>query len=181
MATQLPHIIPVPPAAVSRLLARFDRNQLAGFISVAIDLLDIADDDHEDVPDFRSRSDGAPGDPADAEPDDDAKGDTAWSEHHTRGRHKLVDRGSFHHEPVMRADGHGIAQEDDEEDDADMGVEDDPRGFDAEEDFGGEERGELTSPETINQGRGAIRPIDDEGDSWIVPVTLNPLGAENDR
>jgi hypothetical protein len=31
-----------PPAAISRLLARFDREQLAGFIEVAIDLLDVA-------------------------------------------------------------------------------------------------------------------------------------------
>ncbi len=37
--------IPPPPAAVSRVLATFDRDQLAGFITVAIDLLDLADGD----------------------------------------------------------------------------------------------------------------------------------------
>lgn len=38
---------PIPPAAVSRVLATFDRDQLAGFIAVAIDLLDLADGDTE--------------------------------------------------------------------------------------------------------------------------------------
>jgi hypothetical protein len=33
---------PVPPAAISRVLARLDREQLAGFIEVAIELLDVA-------------------------------------------------------------------------------------------------------------------------------------------
>ena len=74
----------VPPAAVSRVLASFDRDQLAGFITVALDLLDLADD-HEDVADFRPRKDGLPGDPADAEPDDDGKGDVSWPEWQTRG------------------------------------------------------------------------------------------------
>lgn len=36
---------PIPPAAVSRVLATFDRDQLASFIAVAIDLLDLADGD----------------------------------------------------------------------------------------------------------------------------------------
>jgi hypothetical protein len=36
---------PAPPAAVSRVLATFDRDQLASFIEVAIGLLDVADDD----------------------------------------------------------------------------------------------------------------------------------------
>ncbi len=35
----------VPPAAISRVLATFDRAQLEGFIAVAIDLLDLADGD----------------------------------------------------------------------------------------------------------------------------------------
>jgi len=35
----------VPPAAVSRLLARYSRDELAGFVAVAIDLLDAADGD----------------------------------------------------------------------------------------------------------------------------------------
>lgn len=37
--------IPAPPAAITRALARFDRDQLAGFIAVAIDLLDLAEGD----------------------------------------------------------------------------------------------------------------------------------------
>ena len=43
-------VIPVPPAAITRVLSRFDRDQLAGFITVAIDLLDVAagDPDLED-------------------------------------------------------------------------------------------------------------------------------------
>ena len=35
----------VPPAAISRVLSRFDREQLAGFVAVAIDLMDLADPD----------------------------------------------------------------------------------------------------------------------------------------
>lgn len=38
-----PAIAPMP--AVARILARFERNQLAGFIAVAIDLLDTLDGD----------------------------------------------------------------------------------------------------------------------------------------
>lgn len=41
------HFVPVPPAAVSRILFRFDRAQLGAFISVAIDLLDAADGDDD--------------------------------------------------------------------------------------------------------------------------------------
>ncbi len=37
--------IPAPPAAVSRVLSRFDRPALEGFIAVALDLLDLADGD----------------------------------------------------------------------------------------------------------------------------------------
>lgn len=39
--------IPAPPAAITRVLSRFDRDQLTGFIKVAIDLLDLADDDSD--------------------------------------------------------------------------------------------------------------------------------------
>ena len=39
------HLPPPPPAAVSRILSRFDRDQLAGFIAIAIDLLDVAEGD----------------------------------------------------------------------------------------------------------------------------------------
>lgn len=68
---QMEQFQPVPPAAVSRVLATFDRDQLAGFIAVAIDLLDFAD-----------------GDP-DVEPNGDERGDQAWIEWHTmRGSQK---------------------------------------------------------------------------------------------
>ncbi|HXG70346.1 MAG TPA: hypothetical protein VNJ04_06990 [Gemmatimonadaceae bacterium] len=40
---------PPPPAAVSRILSAFSRDQLEGFIAVALDLLDLADGD----PDFQ--------------------------------------------------------------------------------------------------------------------------------
>lgn len=46
-AIVLPNAMPVPPAAVTRLLARYSRGELAGFIAVAIDLLDLADGDHD--------------------------------------------------------------------------------------------------------------------------------------
>ena len=40
-----PPVTPVPPAAISRVLSRFDREQLAGFVAIAIDLMDLADPD----------------------------------------------------------------------------------------------------------------------------------------
>ena len=43
--------VPVPPAAIFRVLSRFDRDQLAGFITVAIDLLDLAEPDSDLEPD----------------------------------------------------------------------------------------------------------------------------------
>ena len=82
-----PTVAPMP--AVARILARFERDQLAGFIAVALDLIDTLDGD------------------ADLEDEGEAEPDDA-----------------------------------DEDDDPDMSVEDSPRGFDPEEDFGGEEAGE---------------------------------------
>lgn len=38
---------PTPPAAVSRVLSRFTRAELEGFVAVAIDLMDVADGDPE--------------------------------------------------------------------------------------------------------------------------------------
>ena len=78
-----------PMPAVARILARFEREQLAGFIAVALDLIDTLDGgpDHEDE--------------GEAEPDDT-----------------------------------------NEDDDPDTGIEDQPRGFDPESDYGGEEAGE---------------------------------------
>ena len=39
--------IPAPPAAITRVLSRFDREQLSGFITVALDLLDLAEGDSD--------------------------------------------------------------------------------------------------------------------------------------
>lgn len=83
------HFQPVLSAAVSRVLATFTREELAGFIAIAIDLLDLAEGDPDLEPngdeldgtgaedDFlpeHIRDDGWPGDPGDAE-DDDPAGD----------------------------------------------------------------------------------------------------------
>ena len=40
-----PFVTEVPPAAVMRLLSRYERKELASFVAVAIDLLDLADGD----------------------------------------------------------------------------------------------------------------------------------------
>lgn len=48
-----PLAMPIPPAAISRVLSRFDREQLAGFVAVAIDLMDLGDGD----PDFENATD----------------------------------------------------------------------------------------------------------------------------
>lgn len=42
---QHPSAPAAPPAAIARVLARFDRTEIAGFIEVAIGLLDVADGD----------------------------------------------------------------------------------------------------------------------------------------
>ena len=66
-----------PMPAVARVLAGFQRDQLASFVEVAISLLDIADPD----PDLEENG------------DDELVGDeedAAWTEHHARGRHKLA-------------------------------------------------------------------------------------------
>jgi hypothetical protein len=42
-----PAAVPAPPAAISRILAQFDRRQIECFIEVAIRLLDLADGDPE--------------------------------------------------------------------------------------------------------------------------------------
>ena len=47
---RFPAAQPVPPAAISRVLSRFDRPALEGFISVALDLLDLADGDADIEP-----------------------------------------------------------------------------------------------------------------------------------
>ena len=41
---------PPPMAAVTRILSRFDRPQIEGFISIAIELLDVLDGDNDSEP-----------------------------------------------------------------------------------------------------------------------------------
>lgn len=78
-----PGAIP-PMPAVARILARFDREQVEGFIAVALDLLDTLDRPFDpDEPDFTPRVDGKAGDPEDGEAVGD-EGDFAWSEWHHR-------------------------------------------------------------------------------------------------
>lgn len=82
-------IAPPPPAIVTHVLSRFSRDQLAGFITVAIDLLDLADSDadlepngdeldgdHRSEDEFLSHSNAGPGCPI-ADPDfgDDERGE----------------------------------------------------------------------------------------------------------
>jgi hypothetical protein len=49
---------PLPPAVISRVLSRFDRTQLSAFITVAIDLLDIADGDADAEEDDPAEANG---------------------------------------------------------------------------------------------------------------------------
>lgn len=99
---------PVPPAAVTRILARFERDQLAGFIAVAIDLLDASDGDPDAEPD----ADGeAAGDEA----------DMAWTEWHTRGSRKTA-RGM--EQGTHSIDGWLLHEDDEEDDDAGQSTED---------------------------------------------------------
>jgi hypothetical protein len=79
--------IEVPPAALMRILSRFERSQLAGFVEVAIGLLDVAEPD-PDEPDFSPRSDGLPGDPSDHEPTGDEEGGAYIEWHAMRGSQK---------------------------------------------------------------------------------------------
>lgn len=62
----LPGTIP-PMPAVARILSRYDRDKLAAFVSVAIDLLDVLDGDAEPeyptVPDYGLNQDSPPQQP----------------------------------------------------------------------------------------------------------------------
>lgn len=121
--------IPAPPAAITRVLATFDRDQLAGFIAVAIDLLDLAGNDLDAEPATWPEAAGLRSHdnlPEDSEAVGDEH-DIAYAEWDTRGRHMLP---GGEHEPMDRA-GH----EDDEDADPDTSVEDGPEGFDPEEDM----------------------------------------------
>lgn len=85
MATAILHPAAMPPMpAVARILARYDRPSLEGFISVAIGLLDVLDGD-PDVEangdeldganaaedEFQSHSDHGPGCPISDQPEED--------------------------------------------------------------------------------------------------------------
>ncbi len=119
-----PHIIPTMPA-VARILARYDRPALEAFIAIAIDLADTLDGDPEaEEPGLEDSSvthdtDG-PGCPI-----ADARGDVAWIEW-------TAMRGSMKRGPNVIA-----GEEDCEESDDDTSVEDDPHGFDPEQDMCG--------------------------------------------
>lgn len=110
----LQQFAPPPPAAVSRVLASFNRDQLEGFIAVAIDLLDLADPD----PDAEETGleDSFMDHPADGPgcPVADSGSDQAWPEWTSLRKHQR--RGP------LASPGH----EDDEDDDA--AEEDDPAG-----------------------------------------------------
>ncbi len=86
------HFASAPPAAVSRVLASFDRDQLAGFVAVAIDLLDLADgdaeleDDDADVEHDVDREDDDPleeDDPSGGNVEDDGDGCSAGEDQGT--------------------------------------------------------------------------------------------------
>ena len=103
-----PAVPPMP--AVARILARFEREQLAGFIAVALDLLDTIDGD----PDVEFNGD-------EQDSDGDEKGDQAWVEWTTL------------HGAQKRGPNRLFGEEDDEEDDP--AEEDDPSGVNDEDGF----------------------------------------------
>ena len=82
-----------PMPAVARILARFEREQLAGFIAVALDLIDTLDGD-ADLEDN-----------ADREANDGDEQDVAWIEWNTM------------HGPQKRGHNRLAGEEDDEDDD----------------------------------------------------------------
>ena len=90
-ASAFPAFPPMP--AVARILARFERDQLAGFIAVALDLIDTLDGD-ADLEDN-----------ADREASDGDDQDAAWVEWHTM------------HGPQKRGHNRLAGEEDDEDDD----------------------------------------------------------------
>lgn len=107
-----PPVMPVPPAAISRVLSRFDREQLAGFVAVAIDLLDLGDGDPDyedatDVEDDHALSSQAIGYATGPGCEIGDTGENAW-----------VEWTALH---PGRRKGHNLTagQEDDEDDDAD--------------------------------------------------------------
>lgn len=107
-----------PDERFQRVLHALGRDHVENLTEALIDHLDTLDAPADpEAPDFSARADQLAGDPVDAEPDDDAKGDIAWPEWHTRGRYKVVERPTGAHEPMARHEGVGMAHEDDEDDD----------------------------------------------------------------
>ena len=101
------------PRDLHRLMSYFDPRQLAGFVDVAIGLIDLSEGD----PDLEEG--------ADREASDGDDRDVGWTEFHTRGRFKL--------NPGVLSPAGQHVDEDDEENDApeddDPGEEDDPAGM----------------------------------------------------
>lgn len=175
MATMLP----TAATPVQRVLQTFNRAQLAGFIEVAIGLLDLADGDPEAEPATwteRDRErDSTP--TIDARTDDhEANGDeedAAFTEWLSRGRHKLY-AGEYETLPAHHhsADPHEDAEDDDvrEDDDADEDgdpVEDD----DASEPLTWPERDR--QPDNMGEGLGGWNAAYDGHEPKHQPVTLN--------
>jgi hypothetical protein len=145
------------PARASRiaaaLLNKHSVHEISEAIELLIDVLDLIGPPDEDAGDLAAVADGLPGDVADAEPDDDAKGDLPWIEWHTRGRHKDA---RFGGERLARDRYGNAAHEDDEDDDpAEEG--------DDEHDTGNAEDEELTGAARRYSPAGPGCPVSDEG------------------
>ena len=83
--TPFPRAVP-PMPAVARILARYDRDKLEAFISVAIDLIDTLDGPHDpDAPDYRRCTDVLPGDPDEGEHAGDER-DLSWPDRFAQDR-----------------------------------------------------------------------------------------------
>ena len=141
------------------IFSTFDRGTIASAVEVLMAVLDTIDSD----PDLEETGD-------DELTGDEA--DTGWTEYHTRGRHKLALGMS---EPF--AD-----HEDDEDDDPDTSVEDGSKGFDPEEDFGGEEAGEpedysieaFSDPDALRENRARIRRTRCDRIEYVSPWSHSP-------
>lgn len=142
-----------PMPAVTRILSQFQPEQLASFVEVAIGLLDLADGDPELE------------DNGDAELIGDEQ-DAAYTEFHTRGRHKHTAGGT---EPFDR---HEDAEVDDEPE-VDDEAED---SFDQEGDQAGTDSG-LVPTWGVNQTDRVMTEAE-AGDSYAMSGGPH---AENDR
>lgn len=135
---------PPPPAAITRVLSTFDRDQLAGFVAVAIDLMDLADgdpdfEDHKLEDDFTQHADDGPGCPisdSDLGVDDDDGGrdcgDRSYAEWHTLP--SSARRAGRNDGKPLDARG-GALDEDDEDDDPAEACGDEQDGNFTEDDF----------------------------------------------